>query len=134
MAIWHTLASGATVGWEGLGGVTRFYYDAKNDVLYMPDLRGMFRAMAGDGVVAPSMGGVAGDRARLVWGFAGTVCNEPNGAFWFSALTTDRDYRDGASKCGNSNMDTGRIVPTGATFAPRSWGALACCYLGHLAA
>lgn len=130
IAVWHTLASGATVNWNGFGGVCKFYYDAENDVLYLPDLRGMFRAAAGDGVVAPSMGGVAGDRTRLMWGFAGTVCNEPNGAFWFSSLTTDRDYRDGLSKCGNSNIDSSRVVPTGPVNTPRSWAALACCYLG----
>lgn len=28
-------------------------------------------------------------------------------------------------------IDPSRVVPTGAVNAPRSWGALACVYLGH---
>ena len=68
VATWHTLAYGATIGWEGFGGVAKFFYDQANDQLYLPDLRGMFRASSGDGVIAPDMGDVMGDRIRKLDG------------------------------------------------------------------
>ena len=141
VAAWHTLAGGGTVNWDGFGGVCKFYYNKPGDYLLLPDLRGMFRAMAGDGVVAPSLGGVMGDRARKVIG-AFTMGGTPA---ILSHYTSGGCFTAGASGwaampvSATSNpaksvaLDTSLNSPTGATNAPRSWGALACAYLGQSA-
>lgn len=143
--VWHTLASGETISWEGLGGVTKYYYDAENDVLYMPDLRGMMRSMAGDGIVAASMGESAGDRTRnfaSTFGMKDRKFSEKNnfnsaGAFYPNDIgyeyVLSRDGSSGYTGC-NLGMDPARMVPVGPTNLPRSWGSLACAYLGHPAA
>lgn len=142
VAIWHTLASGATVGWDGFGGVCKFFYDAENDILYLPDLRGMFRAMAGDGVVAPSMAGSKGDTTRNITGEFAWTSGElstwnsnyitVSGALTIIRKTGKSPQNNTASDGGvGFGIDAGLAVPTGAVNSPRSWGALACCYLGH---
>ncbi len=135
VAIWHTLASGATVGWEGVGGLTKFFYDPVTDQLYLPDLRGMFRAAAGDGIVAPSAGGVAGDRIRGMQGYIRIVDWSPSqpstGPFVTTPINIGPNTESGSSFGGECFFDPGRVVPTGAVNAPRSWGALACTYLGQ---
>ncbi len=133
VAIWHTLASGATVGWEGVGGLTKFFYDPVTDQLYLPDLRGMFRAVAGDGIVAPSMGGVLGDRGREISGALNDVCafRETSGPFQKTYFNYFTGGSGGRLNTYDVSFLASRVIPAGATFAPRSWGALACVYLGH---
>lgn len=139
VAIWHTLASGATVGWEGFGGVCKFFYDEEADTLYMPDLRGMFRAMAGDGVVAPSMGAVMGDRGRLIngsfrLGGANSVGAEIIQAVGAFASTGGAFYADSGvavNRPTTADFKSSRVVPVGAANVPRSWGSLACAYFGQ---
>lgn len=140
VAIWHTLASGATVGWAGLGGVTRFFWDEEADCCYMPDLRGMIRTMAGDGVVAPNMGEGMGDCVRRVTGSfqtGGSGSNSidiasANGVFYRSGAGYYVD-NDPPEKQRNNCVthDNFRVVPTGAANIPRSWGALVCAYFGQ---
>jgi len=127
-ATWATLADGTTVGWNGIGGVTKFVWDKAADTLKMPDLQEMFRSSTGASL---GVGGVDGDRVRKTTGLIGTLVGSPAGAFLSTSQTNNRDYPAGTSICGNVNMDTSRIVPTGNAAAPRRWGALACCYLGQ---
>lgn len=135
VATWHTLASGATIGWEGFGGLTKLFYDETEDKLYLPDVRGMIRSMAGDGIVAASMGGVLGDRGREFTGSTGLVmgwtrAGRDAGIFFQDGAGTYNDS-GGASPRYALGLRGSRAIPTGATFAPRSWGALASCYLGQ---
>lgn len=86
------------------------------------------------------MGGVAGDRGRGATGYT------------ILGLITDREtlditgsgivYLSGGNSVSRGSggyvtytrgigVDLSRGMPTGATFAPRSWGALACVYLGQ---
>ena len=141
VAIWHTLASGATVGWQGVGGVSKFFYDADADTLYMPDLSGMFRAMAGDGVIAPSMAEVMGDGMRRITGGTGVALQtdriegawvDPVGAFYMPSKHLTLRFGTGQNEISASlGMDSSRVVPTGAANIPRSWGSLACAYFGQ---
>lgn len=131
-AIWHTNADGTTVGWEGIGGVAKFWWDKTADTLKMPDLQDMFQAAAG-----PSLG-VGGVRGDMMRNFTGSVSNAHAGAggTTFSGVIS-ANY--GQADSGSQNQgegrfgfffDPSRVVPVGPTNAPRRWGALACCYLG----
>lgn len=138
VAVWATLASGATVGWNGLGGVTRFFWDQEEDILYMPDLRGMIRTMAGDGVVAPNMGEGMGDRIReisaaatssRIWrhpNLSGAFC-DPNPSLYWKKPSDEA----GGYPVGNLYFSASRVVSTGATNTPRSWGSLASAFIGQ---
>lgn len=139
VAVWHTLASGEMVNWNGFGGVCKFFYDAENDILYLPDLRGMFRSVAGDGVVAPSMGEAKGDTGREI---SGSWYGADRYPIWGTDTATGIIVRgSGRGKTFPGSAATpdaaplsilgSRVYPAGATFAPRSWGALASVYLGH---
>lgn len=147
-AVWATLASGATVGWAGLGGVTRFFWDQEEDILYMPDLRGMIRTMAGDGVVAPNMGEGMGDKAREVSGVASLIVPSANstdnggaelGSGCFSATLIQGGFWGNNTPArlnkyiGSLGFASSRIAPTGAANVPRSWGSVACAYFGQQA-
>lgn len=136
VATWHTLASGATVGWDGLGGVCKFYYDATADKLYLPDLVGMFECVAGDGIVAPSAGGVKGDTTRQVMGWFRAINIEGDASAISGVFSNIIRYDHGHFTAGNSGQsclytfNPSAVVPTGAVNLPRSWGALASVYLG----
>ncbi|MEG6592247.1 hypothetical protein V6C16_04570, partial [Desulfovibrio sp. 1188_IL3213] len=60
-AIWHTNADGTTVGWQGIGGVAKFWWDKTADTLKMPDLQDMFQGAAGPSL---GVGDVQGDGER----------------------------------------------------------------------
>lgn len=118
--------------WNGIGGAPYFVQDLNAGTLRMPDMRGMFVCAAGDGTCAPGMGASAGDRIR---NFPGQVVSVD-----WSEGSTGPFYVDGtqwwtaAASGGNRPLikfDPGRVVPTGAANIPRSWGALACAYLGR---
>ena len=134
-ATWATLADGTTIGWNGIGGVTKFVWDKAADTLKMPDLQEMFRSSTGASL---GVGGTHGDMTRNVDGqFA---MNSGTGITW-----TNSPYYSGVFCLGNS-LSTGlqgnggassairyllsRVVPTGSANKPRAWGSLACCYLG----
>ncbi len=141
-ATWATLADGGTVGWAGLGGISKFFWDKTADKLYLPDLVGMFRCMAGDGVVAPSMAQVGGDRIRniakskLFYAPATHYDGHPGiGGMCESEIMIDRTTF--ASVAYNPNdvisvtINPSRAILMGATNIPRSWASLATCYLGQ---
>ncbi|MDE5878477.1 MAG: phage tail protein [Desulfovibrio sp.] len=134
VAVWATLASGATVGWQGFGGVSKFFYDEAADTLYMPDLRGMIRSMAGDGVVAPSMGGVMGDKIREMQGRAANILGMGSGAggvFAAEYKTPVGTGQGSGQHVATLDYKASRVVPVGATNTPRIWGSLACAYFGQ---
>ena len=80
------------------------------------------------------MGGAQGDQGRNATG----EIVAPRGAFMsasgiFAVVGgTDVDWGGGggSQRYLRVNYSLSRAVPTGAAFAPRRWGALACCYLG----
>lgn len=129
-ATWATLADGSTVGWNGIGGVTKFVWDKDADTLKMPDLQEMFRSSTGASL---GVGDAQGDHARLLSGKLGvTIGNSGTdvtgmvytGSYWATVQA-------GSTGPGYYRMyDTSRVMPTGPAFAPRRWGALACAYLG----
>lgn len=129
-ATWATLADGSTVGWNGIGGVTKFVWDKDADTLKMPDLQEMFRSSTGASL---GVGDAQGDRARLLSGKLGVIIGNSGtdvtgmvytGSYWATVQA-------GSTGPGYYRMyDTSRVMPTGPAFAPRRWGALACAYLG----
>lgn len=124
-AIWATLADGSTVGWNGIGGVTKFVWDKAADTLKMPDLQEMFRSSTGASL---GVGGVQGDMMRNITGaFHGG--NYASGAFAVDQVIA-LAYTSGNAHALISFAPS-RVVPTGPAFAPRRWGALACAYLGQ---
>ena len=138
-AIWATLADGTTVGWNGIGGVTKFVWDKTADTLKMPDLQEMFRSSTGASL---GVGAVDGDRMRRLWGGLGVATgagghlgiDSMSGAF---APTSVRNVIRVLNTEVYQGTEVGffsdRQVPTGPAFAPRRWGALACAYLGQTA-
>lgn len=130
-ATWATLADGTTVGWGGIGGAPYFVQDLGVGTLRMPDLRGMYAEAAGFDSLG--VGGVDGDQGREIAGEVGKIMF--SGYAESGALTITS--KGSVSHAGGSNtglatiaISSGRTTPTGPAFAPRRWGALACCYLG----
>lgn len=132
-ATWATLADGTTVGWGGIGGAPFYVQDLTAGTLRMPDLRGMYAEAAGFDSLG--VGDVQGDRIREIAGLARSPlvgAGVATGAFEFKntgGYTT-------SSGVGNTYLTdlyiaASRVVPTGASNAPRRWGALACAYLGQ---
>ncbi len=136
-AVWHTNADGTKVGWQGIGGVTKFYWDKVADTLKMPDLQDMFRGAAGPSL---GVGGVQGDMIRNITGVSTTglysVTNTQSGALVMSGTGNRYNISQIGDGSGGESMravglDIPRVVPVGAVNAPRRWGALACAYLGQ---
>lgn len=137
-ATWATLADGTTVGWNGIGGVTKFVWDKAADTLKMPDLQEMFRSSTG---AALGVGVAQGDTIRNAIGTAYFTAGGANG--YLSSKGYSGVFTRGAQGGGKSlayaeasypsgvSINLSRAVPTGAVNAPRRWGALACCYLGQ---
>lgn len=134
-AIWHTNADGTTVGWQGIGGVAKFWWDKTADTLKMPDLQDMFQGAAGPSL---GVGDAQGDQGRRLYGVVEPMAG--NGLVYASGRYTGPfGYGDAATKTpsitnGGGNaliFDSARDTPTGPVNAPRRWGALACAYLGQ---
>lgn len=127
-ATWATLADGSKVGWDNIGGVAKFWWDKSADTLLMPDLTEMTRFMAG---TAPGVGDVQGDAIRDIeaflylqwWNVSGALYNK-------STSLSNRAGTGNGSKEGTIGFAASRVVPTAPKNQVRSWGALACCYLG----
>ncbi len=125
--------------WNGIGGAPYFVQDLNAGTLRMPDIRGMFACAAGDGTYAPSMGTGKGDTERQVFGslFEHMPSNNPSftppsGVFaWRNPATIVGRFAGDTNSAYLYDFDNSRVVPTGAANLPRSWGALACCYLGQ---
>ena len=132
-ATWATLADGSTVGWNGIGGVTKFVWDKAADTLKMPDLQEMFRSSTGASL---GVGGVHGDMTRVIVGSVPSVQTQSETASQLGtgAMTltkTNGGNASGGSTSGTLVINSGRVVPVGNANKPRGWGALACCYLGQ---
>ncbi len=137
-AIWHTNADGTTVGWQGIGGVAKFYWDKVADTLKMPDLQDMFQGAAGPSL---GVGDVQGDCVREATGdanfsFGGSPAlsflRDASGVFQASnARKIGGVSASSEASYGNLTIRLSRVQPTGPAFAPRRWGALACAYLGQ---
>lgn len=130
-AIWHTNADGTTVGWQGIGGVAKFWWDKTADTLKMPDFQDMFRGAAGPSL---GVGDVQGDATRRLSGSIGETSDQATG---YSGSFLKSRGAAGVLSAGGSgwykttlNFSTAYQVPVAGKNQPRSWGALACCYLG----
>jgi hypothetical protein len=139
VAIWATLADSSTVGWEGEGGVDKFVWDQDADTLLLPDLSGMtpVQISASLGVAA-----VTGDKIRNFTGqivnrsimcFYGSVWDATSGALRGYGKTLLSGLAQGAQGIptgADIYFDASWATPTGNKTTPRSWGSLACVYLG----
>ena len=125
----------AAAPWNGIGGAPKFVLDAAAKTIRVPDLRGMYDEVAGyDGL---GVGEARGDQMREITGrfttrnTAGAGSWLSDGVFEVQALAA---YITGATggdiSPGNYMFRASRVVPTGPSFAPMRWGALACVYLG----
>lgn len=133
-AIWHTNADGTTVGWQGIGGVAKFWWDRVADILKMPDLQDMFQGAAG-----PSLG-VGDAQGDVIRNIKGTVSNAGDTGITYASGSAGA-FKTGAALprvlIGNNGggyvieLDPSCVVPTGSANAPRRWGALACAYMGQ---
>lgn len=84
-----------------------------------------------------------GDRIRNMTGTLGSdsraqsACsaasslNPGTGVFARSIPGQGRGSSEAAYSAFIKNFDASLVVPVGSVFAPRAWGALPCCYLGH---
>ncbi len=129
-ATWATLADGTTVGWNGIGGVTKFVWDKAADTLKMPDLQEMFRSSTGASL---GVGDAQGDQMRPVEGIFQVVnafFPVHEGAFEPNKTGRNVQHEDANNATTGLRFNSSRVVPTGPANTPRSWGALACCYLG----
>ena len=132
-AIWHTNADGTKVGWQGIGGVAKFWWDKVADTLKMPDLQDMFQGAAGPSL---GVGDVHGDEMRnVIGGFpsylpCGSNGVRGSGAFYDSVAATGAGQTSSGGGRFILNFNAQYAVPTGPANAPRRWGALACCWLG----
>ena len=136
-AVWHTNADGTKVGWQGIGGVAKFFWNKVNDTLKMPDLQDMFQGAAGPSL---GVGGVHGDAVRNAVGdvkFGGQNINvgAVQSAGGVCSPSGERDVRyidmlAGGGAWSAFAFALKNSVPTGPANAPRRWGALACVYLG----
>lgn len=133
-ATWATLADGTTVGWNGIGGVTKFVWDKAADTLKMPDLQEMFRSSTGASL---GVGGVHIDMMRNVTGFVRDLAQSVSSSGSFGGALYMSTGGGGAAAGGSGvyaarscYFDSSRVVLTGAANKPRAWGALACAFLG----
>ncbi len=132
-AIWHTNADGTTVGWDGIGGAPFYVQNLGAGTLRMPDLRGMYAEAAGfDSLGA---GGVRGDGIPQITGLVESIRLATNavasGAFYISG-TSSLAASGTTMTTGNLAFNSSRVVQTSTSVHVRSWGALACCYLGQV--
>lgn len=89
------------------------------------------------------MGGAKGDGTRNIQGTyqvqemssgGGTYPNPIVTGPFYSIMGQNYYATGNAGQCAGIGFNASLVVPTGAVNLPRSWGALACCYLGQPAA
>ncbi|MCL1939526.1 MAG: hypothetical protein FWG04_02560 [Desulfovibrionaceae bacterium] len=143
-ATWATLADGAKVGWNGIGGAPFYAPNTATGALRLPDLRGMYAEAAGFDSLG--VGGVHGDGIRNMVGtvrFSGMYASNASGA---TRLIVSGAFSPGnvptlgslfqantsatQTEQTHANFSAANVVPTAAKNQPRAWGALACVYLG----
>ena len=132
-ATWATLADGSKVGWNGIGGAPYYAPNTATGALRLPDLRGMYAEAAG--FDALGVGDAQGDQGRNAAGAVGAIDMStagtgyaPTGPFYGSKQRTG--WQGGSYVFRETDFSLARVQPTGPAFAPRRWGALACCWLG----
>ena len=132
VAFWHTCADGTKIGWDGEGGVNVFVWDKQADRLLVPDLAGMSWQQT---CAALGVGDAQGDQGRNAAGAVGAIDMStagtgyaPTGPFYGSKQRTG--WQGGSYVFRETDFSLARVQPTGPAFAPRRWGALACCWLG----
>ncbi len=130
--VWYTLASGEKVSWNGIGGVSWFVLDKSAKTIRLPDLRGLYAEAAGFDGMQPGVTHI--DTMRRIWGEERS--NTSNHPHALGAITLAYKVNS-FMKAGNTDdwgaiyhFDSALVVPVGSKTAPRSWGALACVYLG----
>lgn len=130
-ATWATLEDGTKVGWDGIGGAPYYVVDTGAGTLRLPDLRGMYAEAAGFDSLG--VGGVHGDMIRNIQGRnLGGISALATGVF--TKTTGGSGFYDqlsgGSHIFYSAEFIASRVVPVGNANKPRSWGALACVYLG----
>ncbi len=127
-AIWHTNADGTKVGWQGIGGVAKFYWDKVADTLKMPDLQDMFQGAAGASL---GVGAAQGDQGRRRQGLLNNTASvSAEGIFYSTGGGQIRNSTGNTYGVSPVYYDNVRVEPVGPANAPRRWGSLACAYLG----
>ena len=128
-AIWHTNADGTTVGWQGIGGVAKFWWDKTADTLKMPDLQDMFQGAAGPSL---GVGGVQGWALPPIRGHTiGGVSALTDGVFVNKQDGQYDSLQPGNARFSPALFDVARVAPVAERVRVPAWGALACCYLGQ---
>lgn len=129
-AAWATLADGSKVSWQNIGGVAKFFWNKAADTLLMPDLTEMTRFMAGASL---GVGDARGDGIPRITGLVDNIRLATNanvsGAFHVTG-TSSLAASGTTMTTGNLALDSSRVVQTSTSVRVRSWGALACAYLG----
>ena len=137
-------AARAAAPWNGVGGVKKFVQDTSAGTIRLPDLRGMYKEVAGyDGLdVAMTRGDamreISGRLAGVGSSAASFIIQSITGAFGVQnytstpALTSMPGGQGQTQITGNYGalFKASNVVPTASRFRPASWGALACVYLG----
>ena len=138
-------AARAAAPWNGVGGVKKFVQDTSAGTIRLPDLRGMYKEVAGyDGLdVAMTRGDamreISGRLAGVGSSTASFTISSITGAFGVQnyistpALTSMPGGQGQTQISGNYGalFKASNVVPTASRFRPASWGALACVYLGR---
>jgi hypothetical protein len=138
-AIFATLADGSTIGWNGIGGAPWYAPNWDTGDLRLPDLRGMYVEAAGCDSLG--VGQSHGDGIPDIWGSfsIGLTGNaHSNVDLAVGAFTRSSPQNVAMVQAGSAvqiytraNFIASRVVQTADRVRPRSWGSLACVYLGR---
>lgn len=140
-ATWHTLADNTKIGFDGVGGVPYFVQDLNAGTLRLMDVSGMHAEASGGMISATEsldVGGVSGDMIREIAGISRHLRVDNSNPYTEGALTltkvTDVSFTAGSGQHAGDfilNFLNSRVVPVGPTNRPKSYGVLACVYLGR---
>jgi hypothetical protein len=137
-ATWATLADGTKVGWDGIGGAPFFVVNTANGSLRLPDIRGMVPEATSPSLGVAQTGGDAARRktGRLAYspnnGPLRTSDGVSEGIFYpGSTVRSQGVLGDTSQHTYDLLYDNARVEPVADKNRIRSWGALACVYLGQ---
>lgn len=130
VAVWHTNADDSKAGWEGEGGANCFVWDKVNDRMLVADLAGMTMEQS---CAALGVGGVQGDAIpkALTGSFSSTTYNLGGAMAIQTPQTLRTTQTSGAVGTYDLIFNPARVVAVANKNQVRSWGALACVYLGQ---
>ncbi len=136
---YYTLADGTKLGFNGIGGVPFFVRNTSNGSLRMPDIRGTYPEPAGFDSL--NVGDSRLDAIREVnalWRYILSTSDHGTNSTGGCAYWDQRhcDITSFTSRTGQDiERDPGfhasKMVPVGKAVKPRSFGILACAYLGQ---